>query len=57
MVVDEWRMHTPTQLGMFVLLLRVNSHQLSYREREWTRWTHTGGGKAPAFKPTPNATR
>jgi hypothetical protein len=25
--------------------------------REWTRWTHTGGGKAPAFKPTPNATR
>jgi hypothetical protein len=26
------------------------------REREWTRWTHTGGGKTPAFKPTPNAT-
>jgi dynein heavy chain len=24
---------------------------------EWTRWTHTGGGKAPAFKPTPNTTR
>jgi hypothetical protein len=27
------------------------------RERERTRWTHTRGGKAPAFKPTPNATR
>jgi hypothetical protein len=27
------------------------------REREGTRWTHTGGGKALAFKPTPNATR
>jgi hypothetical protein len=23
------------------------------RERERTRWTHTGGGKALAFKPTP----
>ena len=36
----------------------VKTHaDLVVREREWTRGTHTGGGKAPAFKPTPNATR
>ena len=34
----------------------ANQTQVS-KLSKWTWWTHTGGGKAPAFKPTPNATR
>jgi hypothetical protein len=33
------------------------SRWCSLRVSEWTEWTHTGGGKARAFKATPNATR
>jgi hypothetical protein len=35
----------------------VRALPLPEREREWTWWTHTGGGNALAFKPPPNATR
>ena len=35
-------------------MLRVPALAMQVSEaRVWVGWTHTGGGKAPAFKPTP----